>query len=269
MIRQALFLLALAFSTSIYADEMSDALASHQKKDYQQAKQIFSKLADAGNLRAQEELADMYWYGDGMAVDLQQAQYWFTKAAQGGSSKAKSSLEVMKARVDRKQEIAYYTTQFDGGKLQFDKSGCTKPAIPEVSKTNVEIKKVTADIQAWSTCYTGYIQMLSNSPQGLALIPPDLTTIMSDEDLSVAAATIDQKMAGIVSNAKLTAKDVNTQVDAWKKETEAYVIKANGGKAGMSPEEFEIFQRNIRDQLDMYRNSRDFVPIVRNPTTPR
>ncbi len=267
MIRRISLLFALVFSTNIFASELADGLAFQQKKDYPQAMQIFSKLATEGDMRAQEELADMYWYGDGMAVDLQKAQYWFTKAAQLGSSKAKASLNVMHARLDRRQEISYYTTQFDGGKLQFENSGCVKPIIPGVSTTNSEIKKVTTEINAWSACYTDYIQTISAAPQGVAMIPKDLMTIMSDEDLGKAAVTIDRKVANIVAQAKLIAEEVNSKIDAWKKDTEAYVIKANGGKAGMSLEEFEIFQRNIRTQLEMYRNSKEFVQPTRNPTT--
>lgn len=269
MIRWISFLLAVAMSTGVHADEMSDALTAQQKKDFSQAKQIFSKLAKDGNVKAQEELADMYWYGDGMPIDLAQAEFWFNKAAQGGSEKAKASLQVMKARVDRKQEIAYYTTNFDGGKLQFSNSGCTKPDVPAVSKTNVEIRKVKADVQAWSTCYNDYIKTLSTAPQGLAVVPQDLLSIMSDADVAAATVTIDKKMAGIVLTAKATAEEVNTKVDAWKKDTEAFVIQASGGKNGMSLEEFEIFQRNIRSQLDMYRAASPgaSTPMTFNPVT--
>lgn len=267
MIRWISFLLAISLSTTLYADEMSDALVLQQRKEFQQAKQIFSKLANEGNVKAQEELADMYWYGDGMPMDLAQAEYWFTKAAQAGSSKATSSLQVMKARVTRKPEITYYTTDFDGGKLKFSSSGCVKPEVPEVSKNNLEIKKVTADIQTWSSCYSAYLKALSTSPQGLALVPKDLVVIMSDADLAASTQKIDKTMAAIIAEAKSTAQEVNARIDAWKKETEAYVIKTNGGKAGMSVEEFEIFQRNIRNELEMYRNSREVMPPVRNPTT--
>lgn len=269
MIRWISFLLAVSLSTSVYADEMSDALAAQQKKDFAQAKLIFSKLANDGNVKAQEELADMYWYGDGMAIDLAQAEFWFNKAAQGGSEKALASLKVMKARVDRKQEIAYYTTHFDGGKLQFSNSGCTIPDVPAVSKTNIEIRKVKADIQAWSTCYNGYIKTLSAAPRGLAVVPQDLLNIMSDSDVAAATDTIDKKLAGIVLTAKAAAEDVNTKVDAWKKDTEAFVIQASGGKNGMSLEEFEIFQRNIRSQLEMYRAASPGAntPLTFNPVT--
>jgi hypothetical protein len=256
MLRWILFLVAMALTTYVYADDISEALALYQKKEFQQAKQLFSNLANDGNVKAQEELADMYWYGDGMPIDLVQAEYWFTRAAQGGSNKAQASLEVMKARVDRKQEIFYYTSQFDGGKLQFANSGCTKPSIPAVSKSTSDIKRVTAEIQAWNTCYNDYVTMFKASPLGLSLIPKDLLYIMSDNDRTVAASAIDKKTADIVVGVKSMAEEVNNSIEAWKNATQAYIVQANGGKAGMSDEELETFLRTRSGDAETIRNSR-------------
>jgi len=253
-------LLSIALSVLVCsgarADELSDGIALHQKREYPQAMQIFSKLANAGNTQAQEQLADMYWFGDGMPVDLVQAEHWFTKAAQAGSQRAQQSLVVMRARVSRRDEIAYYTTRFDGAKFKFSNSGCVQPIVPVVSKTNAEINQVSGSIERWSECYNQYVSRLRAALPATSAIPRDLMDIMSDDDLARATALIDKSLLANADEAKQIAARVSAEIEAWKRETESFVTAANAKKSGMTPAEYELFQASRQSAIGTQRSDR-------------
>ena len=239
-----------------HADELSDAIAMHQRREYPQAMQMFSKLANAGHTQAQEQLADMYWFGDGMPVDLVQAERWFTKAAQAGSQKAQQSLVVMRARVSRRDEIAYYTTRFDGAKLKFSNSGCVQPAVPAVSKTNAEINQNSGSVERWSECYNQYVSRLRAALPVTSAIPKDLMNIMSDDDLVRATALMDKSLLANADEAKQIAARVSADIEAWKRETESFVAAANAKKSGMTPAEYELFQASRQSAIGTQRTDR-------------
>lgn len=239
-----------------HADELSDAIAMHQKREYPQAMQVFSKLANAGNTQAQEQLADMYWFGDGMPVDLIQAERWFTTAAQAGGQKAQQSLVVMRARVTRRDEIAYFTTRFDGAKLKFSNSGCVQPAVPAVSKTNAEINQVSGSIEQWSECYNQYVSRLRAALPVTSAIPKDLMDIMSDDDLAHATVLMDKSLLTNAEEAKQIAARVSADIEGWKRETESFVAVANAKKSGMSPAEYELFQASRQSVIGTQRSDR-------------
>ena len=46
------------------------------------------KKADSGDPEAQLLLADRYYYGEGLGLDLKEAFFWYEKAASNGSAKA-------------------------------------------------------------------------------------------------------------------------------------------------------------------------------------
>ena len=245
----ALFASMACCAGAAWADDLASGIKAYQSHDYQQAKLIFSKLAEAGIVDAQVQLGDMYWYGDGMPVDLQQAEFWFKKAAQAGNTKAQMSLAIMKARVDRKSEIESYTLRFDGGNFQLARNGCVRPGIPAVSKTNAEINQVTGELQLWVDCYNKFAQHLAAATPATKVIPKDLFDIMSDEDIARALPLIDKVIGDIAQNAKTIALRVNEESAAWKRETEAYVAKANADKTGMSLAEYADYERSRMNQV--------------------
>jgi hypothetical protein len=240
--------LSLLVCTSARADELSDAMAMHQKREYQQAMQVFSKLANQGNVLAQEQLAEMYWFGDGMPIDLKEAERWFTSAANAGSQKAKLSLAVMRARVARRDEIAYYSTRFDGGNLQFSKSGCVPPTVPAASKTNAEIAHVSEDIRLWSECYNQFVARLRAALPATKSIPKDLLDIMADEDLARATVLIEKVILSNADEAKTVATRVSSETESWKRATEDYVTATNTKRTGMTAAEYELYQRSVGTQ---------------------
>ena len=231
----------------VWADELGDAQQLHAKHQYAQALPLFTKLANEGNVQAQSQLGEMYWYGDGMPVDLKQAESWFTKAAQAGDKKALAALAVMKARVARKQEIEYYTLRFDGGDLRFNEFGCVRPKVPEVSRASDEIQRVTADIQRFADCYNSFARRMTAASPALKLVPKDLLDIMSDEDIARAKALMDKTLNDITRDVSATVASVNAQTAAWKTATQAWVAQVNKGK-GMTVDEWDAWQRESAKQ---------------------
>ena len=83
---------AAAASSANSAAELAEADALFAKKAYPEALQKYTKLANAGNVMAQQHLGEMYFYGEAGAVDMDKAAQWFQKAAAKGNAVAIASL---------------------------------------------------------------------------------------------------------------------------------------------------------------------------------
>ncbi|HEY5801145.1 MAG TPA: sel1 repeat family protein [Burkholderiaceae bacterium] len=236
------------------ANDLATAKKFYEQKQFQQAMQVYQTLADAGNTEAQRLLAEMYWYGDGTAIDDAKAEVWFKKAAAGGDAQARASLDVMRERVARQTEIAYYTTRYDGADVRYT---CNKPAIPEVSKVAKEIQAVSAEIAKWSECYDALVTKLNASlPPGKA-IPADIARLMSDEEIGKARTLMDRAYAGVSAQAQKDAAEVSAKSAAWYKSTMAHVAAAKnspGHNTIMSENELRLLERQKEAMVN--RNSR-------------
>jgi len=91
----------LAIAGALHAGELEDAKSLFEQKKYPEAFKLYTKLANAGNVEAQQNLGQMYWYGEAGQVDEAKAEQWFRKAAAKGNAVAVASLELMKQRVAR------------------------------------------------------------------------------------------------------------------------------------------------------------------------
>ena len=63
-----------------------------EDEKYEEAYSIVLKLAEEGDLDAQETLGDMYFDGQGVDQDLSKAMEWLEKAALGGNPDAQWKL---------------------------------------------------------------------------------------------------------------------------------------------------------------------------------
>ena len=52
----------------------------------------YKRTAESGNVKAQKDLGDIYYFGMGVDVDLDEARKWLTKAAEQGDVKSQSLL---------------------------------------------------------------------------------------------------------------------------------------------------------------------------------
>ncbi|MDE2429634.1 MAG: hypothetical protein KGM99_12990, partial [Burkholderiales bacterium] len=146
----------------------------------------------------------------------------------------------------------------DGGDVKFSNFHCVKPAIPDVSKSNEEIKQVTASINAWLACYNDFVTHLNGVlPAGKA-IPKDLGNIMNDQEMGRAMNLMDKTYSAIASDANSQTQAILKKQEEWKKATEVYVAGVNE----KIRRENEILQREMDAKMATRGENR------RDPTGP-
>ena len=209
------------------AGELEDAKALFEQKKYPEALKLYTRLATAGNVEAQQQLGQMYWYGEAGAVDEAKAEMWFRKAAAKGNKVAAASLDIMKQRVERRADIDYWVAKYDGEDLKSGQYRCPKPRIPPVSKQSEEIERVTNAINKWQDCYNGFVQNLNASSPLEKRIPPDIAKLMNQVEMEKARAHLAQVQENLSEEAKVGAKLVLADVAVWRGATEAYIAEHN------------------------------------------
>jgi TPR repeat protein len=225
--KKFLFCLTVLLAGAACADELADANALFQKKSYPQALQLYTKLANAGNVEAQQHLGEMYWYGEAGATDEAKAEVWFRKAAAKGNKVALAALEVMKQRVTRRAEIDYWLSKYDGAELKSGQFSCPAPRIPAISKTNDEIDAVGARISAWQECYNAFALHLNDVSPLIKLIPADVSALMNKQEAEQAGRYLDGVQERISGDAKVKSQMVLADFAAWRNATDAWVREHN------------------------------------------
>ena len=226
--RMKTILLCLALlAGAAHADDMSDAKKAMDNKDYATALKLYAKQDKAGNVEATYQLGTMYWYGEAGAIDLAKADQLFKKAAAKGSKHAAAALEVMKKRMERKSEIAFWTEKYDGSELVSGKFHCPAPRIPTMSRDNDEIQAVANRVGAWQDCYNAFVTNLNAADPLSKRVPKDLWDLMNKQETEAALARIQEAQTRISADAKINSSMVLADYAAWRKATEAYVEQAN------------------------------------------
>jgi hypothetical protein len=246
-----LFCLSLVLCGAVLADELADANALFAKKAYPEALQKYTKLANAGNVEAQQHLGEMYWYGEAGAVDEAKAETWFRKAAAKGNPVAVASLELMKQRVVRRADIDYWTTKYDGSDLNSGPYRCPAPRIPAMSKLNDEIDRVGNSVKAWQDCYNRFVEHMNEVSPLTKLIPADVAKLMNKEETEKAASHLAVVHDNVVEGAKVNSRMVLADFAAWRDATEAYVAQHNELVKGAPSEE---------RQRDLEARKNNYVP---------
>lgn len=242
-------LLCLLFAMPVaYADELADANALFDKKDYAQALKLYTKLANGGNVEAQQHLGEMYWYGEAGAVDDAQAQAWFLKAAAKGNKASAAALEVMKKRVARKNDIEFWMRKYDGADLKDGPYRCPAPRLPALSKDNASIKLTADKVDDWQECYNAFVSNLNASMPLTKKIPADVAALMKQEETDAARVYLAKVEENLVEEAKVRRRLVLADVAAWRSATEAWVTEHNaiikGGPTKERQEEIDARKRN-------------------------
>lgn len=231
MMKSSIFTLVLCaagcLAGSAIASELDDANQLLSNKKYPQALQAFDKLAKAGNSEAQLRLGEMYWYGEGVALDRARGDALFAQAAKSGNAAAREAMQLSGQRAARGADIALWTGRYDGAELRAGKFACPAPQIPPVSTTNAEMKIKSDEINAWIGCYNGIVANVEAAlPPGKS-IPGDVLVLMSDQEIEQAKLHLDKVLAQVGARAKADADKVMAQRDAWNKATLAYAEAEN------------------------------------------
>jgi TPR repeat protein len=227
MKKNALMLAGLLTAGLVNAGELDDAKSLFEQKKYPEAMQLYTRLANAGNVEAQQLLAQMYWYGEAGTVDEAKATMWFQKAAAKGSKVAEASLGVMKQRVERRADIDYWVSKYDGEDLKSGKFRCPKPRIPAISKQTEEIERVSNAINKWQDCYNGFVQNLNAASPLEKQIPADIAKLMNLSEMQAAKKHLAQVQENLSQEAKVGARMVLADVAVWRSATEAYIAEHN------------------------------------------
>ncbi|WP_426109965.1 tetratricopeptide repeat protein [Massilia sp. PWRC2] len=217
---------ALLCAGAATADELADADALFAKKSYPQALQLYTRLATAGNVVAQRHLGEMYWYGEAGAVSDDKAQGWFRRAAASGDKEAAAALEVMRQRVLRQTDIAFWTDRYDGEELRSGKFKCSAPRIPAISKDNPDIDAVLARVKLWQDCYNGLVGKL-NGATFASEVPADLGKLMKQEEIDKVNARLEKIHTRLAEDARISSQIILADIAAWRSATDSWVKEHN------------------------------------------
>ncbi|QNA89880.1 sel1 repeat family protein [Massilia sp. Dwa41.01b] len=219
--------LGLMLAGAAHGGELEDAKSLFEQKKYPEALKLYTKLANAGNVEAQQNLGQMYWYGEAGAVDEAKAQAWFRKAAAKGNKVAVESLAIMEQRVTRRADIDYWLKDYDGADLRSGKFACPAPRIPPISKQTEEIERVTNAINKWQDCYNAFVQNLNAHSPLADKIPADVAKLMNAAEMARAKTRLAALQENMSEEAKVGSKMVLADIAVWRTATEAYIAEHN------------------------------------------
>ena len=75
-------------------------IKAYMKGDHHRAEPTLRHYAEAGELKAQQLLAKMYYSGHGVPQDMELYRYWLQQAAAGGDRSAKAHLKKFRKSQD-------------------------------------------------------------------------------------------------------------------------------------------------------------------------
>lgn len=222
-----LFCAALLCSGAVLADELADADALFAKKAYPQALQKYTKLANAGDVTAQQHLGEMYFYGEAGAVDMDKAAEWFARAAAKGNAVAVASLELIKQRKARRADLDYWIVKYDGSDLRSGDYRCPAPRFPAMSKVNEDIDRYSARMKTWQDCHNRFVNYLNAEMPLTKRIPADISKLLTEDEMNRATAHLKEVGERVSEDTQVSGKMVVADFTAWRNATEAYVAEHN------------------------------------------
>lgn len=225
--KTVVFCLSILLVGTCSADELAVANAAFANKDYAGALQRYTKLANAGNVEAQQHLGEMYWYGEAGAVDEAKAEAWFRKAAAKGNTVAAASLDQMRQRAERRADIDYWVNKYDGSDLQSGQYRCPAPRFPSVSKQNDEIERVSANMTKWQDCYNAQVRALNDASPLTKRIPVDVARLINKSEMERTKQRLAEVYTNLTESAQVKAKLVLADFAVWRDATDAWVKEHN------------------------------------------
>lgn len=214
--KHLLSLVLLGMSGVAMAGDLEQADKLLQEKAYDKALPIYSQLAQSGNVEAQFRLGEMYWYGDGTAVDLAAANAWFQKAAQQGHKGAVESLDILKQRASRAADIAYWTSGQAAGKVVVSRYDCAAPELAAEPKSKQAIKDAANRYKAWQECYDRFAATLNAQVRAAPQIPADVLNLLTPREAELAFTRLNGEFTQAIAKAEREAMRVTGQYMAWQ-----------------------------------------------------
>jgi len=121
--RRLLIAIALLFAHAAVAGDFEDGIAAFIREDYATALIKLRSAAQQGNVDAQYFVADIYYFGRGVAQDYKEAVRWYQLAAKQGDSQSQSMLGFMYLRghgveQDYKDAVRWFRLAAQQGNLE-------------------------------------------------------------------------------------------------------------------------------------------------------
>lgn len=258
--RMLLLCLALTLSGSVAADELADANAALTARAYPVALASFTRLANAGNAEARLRLGEMYWYGEGVALDHARGDALFAQAAASGNKDAIAARSLSGNRARLAADIAHWTGGYNGAELTTGSFNCPAPAIPAVSKTNADIKATNAVIAAWHACHNGLVDNLNSALPPGKRIPAEVAVVMSEEEVQRANAHLNKVYTEAMDKAQASATAMVARRRQWEAATVASAEEQNRAT--------EMLARQTKLALEMDERLRREATANNNRTPP-
>ena len=255
-------MLMLGASGLAGAGELENADQFLAAKAYDKALPIYARLAEAGNTEAQFRLGEMYWYGDGTAVDLRSATGWMQKAAARGHAGAVESLEILKQREARAADIAYWTSGYKGEDLVSGRFNCTTPVIPAMSRTTTEIQQTQDAYIAWQRCYNGFVANMNDAMPAGKRVPADVARLLTPREAEQVGKHLTRVYEDTIAQAQRGAERLTTQYGAWQSTTQNQVALENKARKI----EYEMLAQRMRERESQQQARPPVMPTM--PVTP-
>jgi hypothetical protein len=242
-------ILLLGATNFAMAGELETADKLLRAKAYDKALPLYSALAQAGDPEAQFRLGEMYWYGDGTAVDLAAANTWLQKAAQRGHQGAIESLEILKQREARSADIAYWISGQAGARAEVSGYDCAAPALPEDAKSRQAMKEAANRYKEWQACYDGFAARINAQVRAAPQIPEDVLKLMTPREAEQAYARLNGDFTRTIARAEREAMRITGEYMAWQHGTDGSVLTANSAKNF----EYQILKRRAEEREMNFR----------------
>jgi hypothetical protein len=251
-------MMLLGVSGLVTANELERADKLLQAKAYDKALPIYSKLAQAGDTEAQFRLGEMYWYGDGTAVDLAAANAWLHKAAQRGHKGAIESLDILKQRQVRNADIAYWTNGQAGQRVEVSGYDCAAPVLSKDAKTKESIRDAANSYKQWQACYDSFAARMNAQARLLPQIPEDVLKLMTPREAELAYTRLNGEFAQTIARAEREAMRITGEYMAWQRGPEGSILTANSAKNW----EYQIMKRRADErEMNFYPRQQPSFPV--------
>jgi hypothetical protein len=218
--------------------------------------------ADKGDAAAMLQLGEMYWYGNGAPLDRARGDALFARAAAAGNKQAVAAMALSAQRRQHLDDIAYWTSRYDGSDLAAARSACAAPVIPAESKSIEEARAVDTAYEAYRSCYNEFVDKAYTVPA--SRIPKAVAEVMSDEEFGLASS----RLNGIYRTAQAGAAEQAAAVAAARARWADLSVANVSTHAARRQLLMADWQRYARDRSQQITEHIRTEPTVRVAATP-
>lgn len=190
---------------------VKEAIELIKNKSFARAHEILLSHAKQGNAEAQGLLGEMYWFGDGIAVDAKEAEKWFKLGAEKADPKSQGFINLIAQREARKGEISFYTNESVDPKFRYLDSKCITPDYGINSYAyNQKLNTI------WRKCYREFQGAIKQAKeQDQVVVPEDLLQILTEDEIKKVEANNSKIADLILANMEKSKSEIDKAFVAW------------------------------------------------------